>query len=75
MKAKKLELESENIFRNSRDQMYKALVCSYLDYCDTIYHIHHSQPSIGVKLNSSMEKVERIQYQAALVITSSDSQE
>ena len=53
------------------DQMYKALVRSHLDYCDIIYHIpsHQNQPPLGVTLNLQMEKVERIQYQAALVIS------
>ena len=51
--------------------MYKALVRSHLDYCDTIYHIpaSNSQINLGVTLNSLMEKVERTQYQAALAIT------
>ena len=56
---------------NTLDQMYKALVRSHLDYCDVIYDIpsktHH--PSLGRTLGSLMEKVERIQYQAALAIT------
>ena len=69
-------LESLNIFRNSYplktlDQMYKTLVRSHLDYCDTIYHIpaSNSQINLGVTLNSLMEKVERTQYQAVLAIT------
>ena len=55
----------------TRTQMYKALVRSHLDYCDTIYHIPalNSQINLGVTLNSLMEKVERTQYQAALAIT------
>ena len=44
------------------DQIYKALVRSSLDYCDIIYHI----PSHQNQTHSLMEKVERIQYQAAL---------
>ena len=70
MKVKK-GIESLNIFRNSLDQMYKALIRSRLDYCDTIYHIpaSNSQINLGVTLNSLMEKVERTQYQAALAIT------
>ena len=50
------------------DQMYKALVHSHLDCCDIIYHMpsHHNQTPPGVTLNPLMEKVERIQYQAAL---------
>ena len=53
------------------DQMYKALVRSHLDYCDIIYHIpsHQNQAPLGVTLNPFMEKVERIQYQAALAIS------
>ena len=53
------------------DQMYKVLVRSHLDYCDIIYHIpsHQTQAPLGVTLNSLMEKVERIQYQAALAIS------
>ena len=51
--------------------MYKALIRSHLDYCDIIYHIPPvlNQPPSGLSLNASMEKVERIQYQSALVIT------
>ena len=51
--------------------MYKALIRSHLEYCDSIYHESspQNQPSLGVTLNSLMEKVERIQYQAALAIT------
>ena len=51
------------------DQMYKALVRSHLDYCDVIYHIPSKQDQFGVTLNSLIEKVERIQYQAALAVT------
>ena len=42
------------------DQMYKALVRSHLDYCDTTYHIpaSNSHINLGVTLNSLMEKVE-----------------
>ena len=48
--------------------MYKALVRSHLDYCYHIPSIKH-QPSLGRTLSSVMEKVERVQYQAALAIT------
>ena len=53
------------------DQMYKALVRSHLDYCDTIYHMPalNNQINLGVPLTSLMETVERTQYQAALAIT------
>ena len=53
------------------DQMYKALVRSHLDYCDIIYHEPNkiNQPPLGLTLTALMEKVERIQYQAALAVT------
>ena len=53
------------------NQMYKLLVRSHLDYCDIIYHTPslQNQPSLGQILTSQMEKVERIQYQAALAVT------
>ena len=51
------------------DLMYKALACSYFDYCDIIYHIPSKQTQLGVTLNALIEKTERIQYQAALAVT------
>ena len=51
--------------------MYKALVSSPLDYFDIIYHIPPSinpPPQIPT-FNSLMEKIERVQYQAALAVT------
>ena len=53
------------------DQMYKSLVRSHFDYCDIIYHIpsHLNQPPLGTSLSTLMEKLEKIQYQAALSIT------
>ena len=51
------------------DQMFKSIVRSHLDYCNIIYHIPSKQDQFGVTLNSLMEKVERIQYEAALAVT------
>ena len=53
------------------DQMYKALVRSHLDYRDIIYHLPSitHQPPLRRTLCPLMEKVERIQYPAALAIT------
>jgi len=53
------------------DQMYKTLVRPHLDYCDIIYHEPSklNQPPLGLTLTAQMEKVERIQYQAALAVT------
>ena len=55
--------------RKTLDQIYKALVRSHLDYCDIIYHIPSLQTQFGVIQSDLMEKVERIQYQAALAVT------
>ena len=53
------------------DQMYKALVRSHLDYCDIIYHIPPkiNPPPLFPTFNAQMEKLERVQYQAALAVT------
>ena len=45
--------------------MYKAPILTIV----TIYHIPSRQTQIGVTLNALMERIERIQYQAALAIT------
>ena len=47
--------------RNSLLTIYKSFICSHLDYSDIIYH----QPNNG----SFCQKIESIQYQAALAIT------
>ena len=51
------------------DQIYKAYCRSHLDYCDLIYHIPPKLTETGLVLQNLMEKVERVQYQAALAIT------
>ena len=55
------------------NQMYKSLVRPHLDYCDIIYHIpqtvHPQSVNGGITLNCHMERVEQIQYQAALAVT------
>lgn len=52
------------------NQMYKSLVHPHLDYCKFIYHIPQIvNPHGGISLNSQMESVEKIQYQAALAVT------
>ena len=53
------------------DQIYKSLVRPHLDYCDVIYHIPTIQTQLGEVLNSLMEKVEQVQYKAALAVTGS----
>ena len=53
------------------NQMYKALVRPHLDYCNIIYHIPpkiNPPPQLST-FDSLMEKLERVQYQAALAVT------
>ena len=75
MKAKEnvgiLKHLSKFLTLKTHDQMYKARVRSHLDYCDIIYHIpsHLNKPPLRVTLNLQMVKDERIQSQAALVIS------
>ena len=51
--------------------MCKTLIRPHLDYCDIIYHIPPStnQPPQLPTFNSLMEKLEIVQYQAALAVT------
>ena len=51
------------------EQMYKTLVRSHFDYCDIIYHSPAIYSQLGLTLTSLMEKIEKIQYKAALAIT------
>ena len=69
MKTKGIKRFWNHIFWNSCSP--RLLIRSHLDYCDAIYHIPASngQTNLGVTLNSLMERVERTQYQAALVFT------
>ena len=48
--------------------MYKTLVRYHLDNCDIIYHIPSVQTQSDVTLTDLMEKVGKIQYQAALAV-------
>ena len=58
---------------NTLDEIYKFSVRSHFDYCDSIYHIPPSCNPFdsSITLHPLMEAIERIQYQAALIITGS----
>ena len=53
------------------DQVYKMYVRPHLDYGDVIYHIPQSQSifNYSISLHPLMERIEQVQYQAALAIT------
>ena len=53
------------------DQIYKMYVRPHLDFCDTIYHMPMI-PNLFVysfRLTNLMDKIESVQYQAALAVT------
>ena len=50
------------------DQIHKMMICSHLDYYDVIYHVPLAY-AFPFTLNSLIEKLERIQYNAAMAIT------
>ena len=53
------------------DITHKMFIRPRLDYCNVIYHILHITDAFNstIALNSLMERIEKGQYQAALVIT------
>ena len=53
------------------DQMYKMFIRPHLDYGDVIFHIPHTQSLFdsSISLHPLMERMEQVQYQAALAIT------
>ena len=58
----------------SRDQIFKMHIRPHLDYCDFIYHIpiksrETSDFDISRTLNYQMNRLESIQYQAALAVS------
>ena len=53
------------------NKMYKLYVRPHLDYGAVIYHIPHKvcEFSHSLKLTNQMEKLEAVQYSAALAVT------
>ena len=57
--------------RQTLNELYKLYVRPHLDYSDVIYHIPatNCDYSESLKLNHMMEKLESVQYSAALAVT------
>ena len=53
---------------HSLDQIYKTTIRSHLDYCDVIHHIPQAYV-FPFTLNSLIEKLDGVQYNAALAST------
>ena len=53
------------------DQIYKIFVRPHMDYCDIIYHLPRSTSTFDcpINLNFMMQRLESIQYQAALAVS------
>ena len=66
-----LRFLSKYMPRYTLNEMYKLYVRPHLDYGDVIYHIPQNTHDCSqtVTLTNSMEKLESIQYSAALAIT------
>ena len=66
-----LRFLSKYLPRHTLNKIYKLYVRPHLDYGDVIYHIPHKtcEFSHSFKLTNQMEKLEAVQYSAALAVT------
>ena len=66
-----LRFLSKYLPRHTLNEMHKMHVRPHLDYGDVIYHIPHKmwEFSQSFKLTYQMERLEAVQYSAALAVT------
>ena len=65
-----LKALSKYVPQHTLNGIYKLYIRSHLDYGNVIYHIPNAfDDSQNVILNSQMEKLESVQYSAALAVT------
>lgn len=66
-----LRFLSKYLLRHTLNEMYKLYVRPYLNYGDVIYRLPIDICEFGqtVTLTNSMEKLDSVQYSAALAIT------
>ena len=66
-----LKALSKSVPRHILDGIYKLYTRPHLDYVDVIYHTPHSfdDTSQNIIVDSQMEKLESVQYSAALAVT------
>ena len=64
-----LKFLSKYLSRETLNALYKLYIRPHLDYGDVIYHIPNKEDSLHCHGNFLMEKVESVQYSAALAIT------
>ena len=72
-KAKKilgsLKLVSKYLPTKALESVFKSFIRPHLDYCDIIFHEPAKADAMGQTLSTLMQEVERIQYQAGLVVS------
>ena len=64
-----LKLLSKYLSRETLNSLYKLYIRPHLDYGDVIYHIPNKEDSQHCHGNFLMQKLESVQYSAALAIT------
>ena len=64
-----LRLLSMYLPRETLNVLYKLYVQPHLDYGDVIYHIPHKESTLHSHGNALMQKIESVQYSAALAVT------
>ena len=66
-----LRFLSKYLPRHTLNDIYKLYIRPHLDYGDVIYHIPHNMCEFShcFKLSNQMEKLEAVQYSAALAVT------
>ena len=64
-----LRFLSNYLSRNTLNNLYKLYVRPHLDYGDVIYHIPQKYDNVTCSKNYMMEKLESVQYSAALTVT------
>ena len=64
-----LRFLSKYLSRNTLNELYKLYVRPHLDYGDVIYHIPQKEDNFSSLGNHLMEKLESVQYAAALAVT------
>ena len=64
-----LRFLSKYLSRNTLNELYKLYVRPHLDYGDVIYHMPQKEDNFSSLGNHLMEKLESVQYAAALAVT------
>ena len=64
-----LRFLSKHLSRNTFNELYELYVRPHLEYGDVVYHIPQKEENTSCLENNFMEKLESVQYTAALAVT------